>query len=166
MPLTPFHLGPGSLIGLSLFSIFDLPALLIASVIVDIEPFSVLMFNLSYPLHGFFHSFLGGSIFAGLTSVAVYMFRNNIRRLTSHFKLAQESSFKKILLSSVFGVYFHILLDSPLYSDIKPFYPLDVNPFYGMFQAGEIYFFSGISFFAAMLVYLARLLIPYARRLS
>src|SRR5574341_1123394 len=157
MPLTPFHLGPGSLIGLSLFRIFDLPAFLIGSVIIDIEPFGVLMFHLSYPLHGFFHSFLGGSIFAGLTSIAVYVFRNNIRRSMSYLKLAQESPFKKILLSSLFGVYFHILLDSPLYSDIKPFYPLDVNPFYGMFHPGEIYFFTVVSFFAAMLVYLVRL---------
>ena len=84
MPFTPFHWGPGLLIGLSLFSIFDLPALLIASVITDIEPFSVLMLNLSYPLHGFFHSFLGGSIFAGLISITVYTYRNNIRRLMSY----------------------------------------------------------------------------------
>ncbi|SNQ62073.1 metal-dependent hydrolase [Candidatus Methanoperedens nitratireducens] len=115
MPFTPYHLGPGSLIGLSLFRIFDFPALLIASVIIDIEPFSVLLFNLNYPLHGFFHSFPGGSIVAGFIAATVYFLKNEIKKS----------------MVPLFGVYSHILLDSPLYTDIKPFYPLMINPFYG-----------------------------------
>ncbi len=161
MPFTPYHLGPGSLIGLSLFKIFDFPALLTASVIIDIEPFSVLLFNLNYPLHGFFHSFLGGSIVAGSIAVAMYFLKKDIKKLMVLFKLsklAQDSSFKKILWTSFFGIYFHILLDSPLYTDIKPFYPLTVNPFYGLFSPEQIYLFSGLSFFAAISIYLAGLL--------
>lgn len=145
------------MIGLSLFKIFDFPALLIASVIIDIEPFSVLLFNLDYPLHGFFHSFLGGSMVAGFIAAAVYFLKNDIKKLMAFFKLAQDSSFKKILWTSLFGVYFHILLDSSLYTDIKPFYPLTINPFYGLFSAEQIYLFSGLSFFVAILIYLARL---------
>lgn len=63
MPFTPFHFGPGLLIGL-VFSFIDFPTFLIASLIVDIEPFLVLFFNFNYSLHGFFHSFLGGTIIA------------------------------------------------------------------------------------------------------
>ncbi len=158
MPFTPYHLGPGSLIGLSMFKIFDFPALLIASVIIDIEPFSVLLFNLNYPLHGFLHSFLGGSMVAGFIAAAVYFLKNDIKKLMVLFKLAQDSSFKKILWTSLFGVYFHILLDSPLYTDIKPLYPLTINPFYGLFSPEHIYLFSGLSFFIAILIYLAGLL--------
>ncbi|MFW9990322.1 MAG: hypothetical protein ACFFC3_16900, partial [Candidatus Odinarchaeota archaeon] len=62
MPFTPYHLGPGLFIGLLFLSFIDFPTFLIASVIVDIEPFFVLYFNLDYPYHGFFHSFLGGTI--------------------------------------------------------------------------------------------------------
>jgi len=68
MLLTPFHWGPSSLIGILLFKIFDFPTLFISSVIIDIEPLCVILFNLNYPLHGFFHSFLGGSILAILTA--------------------------------------------------------------------------------------------------
>lgn len=146
MPFTPYHLGPGSLIGLGMFKIFDFPALLIASVIIDIEPFSVLLFNLDYPLHGFFHSFLGGSMVAGFIAAAVYFLKNYIKKLMIFFKLAQDSSFKKILWTSLFSVYFHILLDSPLYTDVKPFYPLMVNPFYGLFWLDKSIFFPDCLF--------------------
>jgi len=63
MPFTPYHLGPSSWIGLILFKILDFPTLLVASVVIDIEPFCVFVFNAPWPLHGFLHSFLGGSIY-------------------------------------------------------------------------------------------------------
>ena len=154
MPFTLYHLGPASLIGLLFFGIFDFPALLLASVVIDIEPLSVLAFDLDYPMHGFFHSFLGGAIVAVFVSILVYFLRKDIRALMKPFKLEQSSSFKKIFWTSLFGVYFHIMLDSPLYGDMKPFYPFVGNPFYGLFSSGQIYLFSGMSFPAAMMVFL------------
>ena len=64
MPVTPLHLGPSLWIGLILFKFLDFMSFLLASVIVDVEPFLVMFFGLRYPLHGFFHSFVGGSIVA------------------------------------------------------------------------------------------------------
>jgi len=58
MPFTLFHLGPGLL----LLTYVDFPTFLVASVIVDIEPFLVLTLDLNYPLHGFLHPFLGGEV--------------------------------------------------------------------------------------------------------
>lgn len=165
MPFTPYHLGPASLAGLMLSGILDLPALLIASVIIDIEPLGVLVFNLDYPMHGFFHSFLGGSLAAGLTAVAVNLLKGDIRKLMVPLKLDQDSSFKKIFWTSLFGVYFHVLLDSPLYVDMSPFYPYGSNPFYGLFSPGQIYLASGFSFLIAIGVYLAGPLVPHARKL-
>ncbi len=157
MPFTPYHWGPSSWIGLFLFRIFDFPTLLIASVIIDIEPFCVIVFNASWPLHGFFHSFLGGSILAVFTAVVMYLLRNQLKKITAVFKLAQNSSFKKILWTSFFGVYFHIILDAPLYTDIKPFYPLQTNPLYGIFSSQHIYLFCSLSFIIGILIYLIRL---------
>ncbi len=62
MPFTPFHLGPALLFGLVLFSYLDFPTFMVANVIVDIEPFMIIALGLDLPLHGFFHSFLGGVI--------------------------------------------------------------------------------------------------------
>lgn len=130
MPLTPYHLGPGLLIGLLFLNFIDFPTFLIASVIVDIEPILVLTFNLNYPLHGFFHSFLGGSIIALILAGIMTKIRKYFTPIMSFFKIEQEFSFKKILLASLLGVYIHILLDSPIYTDIRPFFPLDFNPFF------------------------------------
>jgi membrane-bound metal-dependent hydrolase YbcI (DUF457 family) len=159
MPFTPFHFGPSSWIGLILFKIFDFSTLLISSVIVDIEPFCVLFLNLDYPLHGFFHSFLGGSIMAVLLAIILYYLKDKIKKIMAIFKLAQDSSFNKILWTSFFGVYFHLLLDAFLYKDMKPFYPLENNPFLGLFSSQQIYLFCGLSFLVGILFYLVRLLI-------
>lgn len=101
MPFTPYHFGPGLFIGLLFLSFIDFPTFLIASVIVDIEPFLVLFFNLNYPLHGFFHSFLGGTIIALIFTVIMTKIREFFTPIMSFFKIEQEISFKKILLASL-----------------------------------------------------------------
>lgn len=159
MPFTPLHLGPNSWIGILLLRVVDFPALLISGVIVDIEPIFILFFNLNYPFHGFFHSFLGSSILAVLTAVILYLFKGKIKKIMAIPKLVQDSSFLKILLTSFFGVWLHVLLDSPLYRDIKPFYPLGNNPFYGWFSLRQIYLFCGLSFLIGILFYLIKLLV-------
>jgi len=122
VPFTPFHLGPALLFGLSLSAVFDLPTLLVASVIPDVEPFYVMYFDFSgYPLHGFFHSYLGSSILAVLVAVVVYPLRNLFSRIMAVFRISQKSSFKKILFTSFVGVYSHVFLDSFLYEEMSPF---------------------------------------------
>ncbi|NOQ38602.1 hypothetical protein GQ472_07005 [archaeon] len=112
-----------------------------ANVIVDVEPFVVLLFGLDYPLHGFFHSFLGGSLIALVLYFAVVKCYPWILKVMNTFRVGQEMSRRKILLSCFFGVYLHIILDSVLYTDIMPFFPFDVNPFFGIFglASGDIY---------------------------
>jgi len=136
VPFTPFHLGPALLFGLALSAIFDLPTLLVASVIPDLEPFYVIYFRVSdYLLHGFFHSYLGSSILAVLAAFIVYPLRSLLNRLMMVFRISQKSSFKKILFTSFVGVYFHVFLDSFLYEEMMPFYPLQGNPFFDLLSA-------------------------------
>jgi len=160
MPFTPFHLGPALFFGLLLFRYINFPTFLIASVIVDIEPFLVLFLGLDYPLHGFFHSFLGGSIVAIALSLVMIRLNDKTQELVSSLKLGQNLSTKSIWLASFSGIYLHILFDSPLYSDIEPFYPLSVNPFYNeaMFIGFSIYAICVLTFFAGFLIYGYRLI--------
>jgi len=161
MPFTPYHLGPGLFIGLLFLSFIDFPTFLIASVIVDIEPFLVLVFNLDYPLHGFFHSFLGGTIVALILTVIMTKIRKFLTPIMSFFKIEQEFSFKKIILAALLGIYIHILLDFPIYTDIRPFFPLDFNPFYrttclpGILETMICVW----CFIAGLIVYIIRLII-------
>ncbi len=160
MPFTPFHLGPGLLISLIFLSFIDIPTFLIASVIIDVEPFLVLIFHLNYPLHGFFHSFLGGFIVAVLLSMVMSKIRRYFTPLLTFFKIEQSISFKKILFSSICAIFLHILLDSPIYLDIRPFFPFEFNPFYrSTFMPGLIeYLICVWCFVGAILVYIIKLI--------
>ena len=109
MPFTPFHLGPALLFGLALSAVFDLPTLLLASVIPDVEPFCVMYFHVQgYPLHGFFHSYLGASILAIAVALIIYPLRDWVNKIMSIFRVSQKFSFRKILFTSFVGVYSHV----------------------------------------------------------
>ncbi len=160
MPFTPFHFGPGFLISLMFLSFIDIPTFLIASVIIDIEPFLVLVFHLNYPLHGFFHSFLGGFIVATLLAMVMSKIRKYFTPMITFFKIEQSISFKKILFSSISAIFLHILLDAPIYLDIQPFFPFEFNPFYQstVMPGLIIYLICAWCFVGAILVYAVRLL--------
>jgi len=165
MPLTPFHLGPGLLIGLLLLSWIDFPTFLVASVIVDVEPIVVLAFGLDYPLHGFFHSFLGGTLVAFLLAAVMSKVRASLSPLLSFFKLEHKSSFKSILIASLSGIYIHILLDSRMHRDIRPFYPLDVNPLLNSsaLPGLRVYILCFWCFIGAAVIYVIRLFLIWRR---
>jgi len=48
MPFTPFHLGPALTIGLPLRRFIHAPTFIVANVIVDVEPFLVMVLGLNY----------------------------------------------------------------------------------------------------------------------
>ena len=160
MPLTPFHLGPALLLGLALFSLIHLPTFLVANVFPDIEPLLVLLLGLDYPLHGFFHSFLGGSIIAILLSLVMIRVDKKIQKIMRFFRLGQAHSQKSIWLSSFSGIYLHILLDSFLYGDIEPFFPITANPLHlPIASAGfAIYALCAVSFILGGFLYAHRAL--------
>jgi len=164
MPFTPFHLGPALFLGLLLFKLVDFPTLLIASVILDLEPLTVLVLGLNYPLHGFFHSFLGGTIVAVVLGLVMFRLSGRVRGVMKLLALEQSSSHQAIMLGSFLGVYSHILLDAPLYADIRPFFPFDANPLFTGDPFTGIYitalcvllFLVGAAMYAAILIVRAR----------
>ena len=166
MPFTPFHIGPALVIGIILVYYIDFPTLLVASVILDIEPFLVLLLDLNYPLHGFFHSFLGGTLVILPLSFIMFKIRLILNPITDFFKLEQNSSFLNILAASILGVYSHILLDAPLYTDIQPFFPLNFNPFLDTsgLPGVTIYLFCAYCFITAVILYFIRLAIKFKNK--
>ena len=165
MPFTPYHLGPALSFGLLFLSFIDFPTFLVANVIVDIEPFLVLTLNLNYPLHGFFHSFLGGTLVTVLLALMMHQIRNRLSPLLSFFKLEQKISFKRMLVAAFSGIYIHILLDSLIYTDIQPFYPTTYNPLLtaGILAGLNPYIFCIWSFFAALIIYIIRLFLVWRK---
>ena len=157
MPLTPFHLGPALFFGLLFFGFIDLPAFLVANVIVDFEPFLVLLLGIDYPLHGFFHTFLGGSIVAAILSLIMVGWGDKLQGIMGFFRLRQKSSPRNIWAASFLGVYLHIILDSVLYTDIKPFFPFEINFFYINSMFVNVYGFCVILSILGVVLYAHRL---------
>lgn len=129
MPFTPFHLGPALLLGMIFKKNIDLTAVLIASVIIDIRAAFCLFFDYE-PLHGPLHTYLGATILALLLSYVLnrYSLRYNRNGRT-----------KPIVFGSLVGVWSHIFLDSFLYTDIVPFWPISSNPMYWVMNSYSIY---------------------------
>jgi membrane-bound metal-dependent hydrolase YbcI (DUF457 family) len=156
MPFTPYHFGPALLLGVLLFPFVDLVTVMMASVIVDLEPLAVLLFGLPGPLHGFFHTYLGASIVALVLSAFIYPFRKYLNTIVSLFGLHQSSSFRHIIAASFVGTYSHIFLDSFLYAEMNPFYPILGNPFVGLFSGGIVYTFCVFAGLVGIIVYVLR----------
>jgi hypothetical protein len=159
VPFTAFHLGPALLIGVVLFPLFDLAALLICSVIVDLEPFYVILFAQGLPLHGFFHTFMGGTIVAIVVSFILWVVRGLVQEILMVFKIEQKSSFIRILYTSLFSVNFHILLDSIFHADLQPFYPLIFNPFYGLISQDIINQICTVCMILGLTIYVHRFIV-------
>jgi hypothetical protein len=70
MPFTPFHMGSGILIKALLQGSFSLMVFGWSQIVMDIQPLWVLINGLRH-LHGFSHTFIGGSILA-VASVTLF----------------------------------------------------------------------------------------------
>ncbi|MEM2980533.1 MAG: hydrolase [Thermoproteota archaeon] len=162
MPFTPFHLGPAIFFGMLLRKHMHMPTFIVANVILDIEPLLVIIFGLKYPLHGYFHTFIMGFFIGSFLGLAMFM----LERFLSHFykTLLLESdvkpSLRQFVLAGSSGALLHILLDAPLYDDIRPLYPLTVNPFYNPSVTGGIYLFCIITGGVGVFLYACILIIP------
>jgi len=141
MPFTPFHLGPGLGLGLPLRKYLHVPTFLLASVIVDVEPFLVLLLGLRYPLHGYVHTFLAAISIGLVLGYAMFLLENFLQPLYKTFLLetGNSLSLKSFLVAGGLGTGLHVLLDAPLYADITPFYPIVTNPFYNPALTTDIY---------------------------
>ncbi len=163
MPFTPFHLGPALGFGLPLRKYMHMPTFVLANVILDVEPFLVLFYGLRYPLHGYFHTFLA-ALFVGLALGYVMFLLEKILHPLYKMLLLESGntlSLRHFFAAGISGTALHVLLDSPLYSEMRPFYPLIANPLYDPALSLEIYSFCvwmgilGIIYYVVLLAFLA-----------
>jgi len=144
VPFTPFHFGPGFLVGLPISRKIDLAAFLLANVVIDLEPLSVMVFKWDYPLHGYFHTILLSPVVAGITFLICTLLKRPILAVMNWLRLSSCCSRSNIYLSALTGAWLHVLLDAPLYHDIKPFYPFQTNPLLGIASSETIYAFCSV----------------------
>jgi hypothetical protein len=152
MPFTPLHFGVHAAISLPLRKYIDVLTFIGANVAVDIEPLVVILFGLHYPLHGYCHTFLAGTVIGVLLALIIFPFRKIIDKIMSVVKLEYKPGLKTLILSGILGAWLHILFDAPLYTDIKPFFPLQVNPLYNIIPASVIYWICRLAFIPAIIL--------------
>lgn len=128
MPLTPFHLGPGLFLG-TLTKKINILAILLGSVLMDLEPFVLIFVKRCYYCHhhGFWHSILGATIGSLALAVILSLFKGRLNKLSLKFKIQQSYSFIALFLGSLVGWLTHILIDSFTHYDVFLFWPLRKN---------------------------------------
>ena len=141
MPFTPFHFGPG-LFGKTLVSRhFSWSAFIASQVIIDFETLYFLI-QRTYPIHRFFHTFVGAFIAAWTTVVILVLIRNVLHKLEPALagyidrlrpSLTSEFSTTGLIIGALAGGLSHPLLDGIMHPDVHPFAPWsDANPFLGV----------------------------------
>jgi hypothetical protein len=141
MPFTPFHLGPALSLGLPLRKYIHAPTFIVANVAVDIEPLLVLLLRLNYPLHGYLHTFLLSFFFGLAIGFAMFHLEKFLHPLYKTLLLTPNgmSGMKAFIVAGAFGAMLHVLFDSPLYTEIQPFFPITTNPLYNSVSSSDIY---------------------------
>jgi len=138
MPLTPFHLGPGLFLGSLTLRFFNLWAILLGSIVMDIEPTVLLIIRKCYscPHHGFFHSILGAIVGSLILATILWRFREKLNQISLRFKISQSFSFKSLYFSSLIAWFIHIFLDNLCHFDVFLFWPSHFKP---LFLGWEVY---------------------------
>jgi membrane-bound metal-dependent hydrolase YbcI (DUF457 family) len=137
------------------------PTFLVANILVDVEPFLVLSLGLDYPLHGYLHTFVVAFILGLVLGYAMFLLERILRPLYTTLLLESNAALspKCFVVAGALGTMLHVLLDSPLYNDIRPFYPLLANPLYHLASSSEVYGFCmwmgilGIVFYLGLLLF-------------
>jgi len=157
MPFTPFHFGPSAAVALPLDKYIDVPVFVLVNVVVDLEPLAVLTLGLNYPLHGYCHTLLIGSLVGFLWGCLAYLLRGIIKPGMRAMLLKYETSFLKATLSGVVGAWLHVLLDALMHKDVMILYPYRVNPLHGLVSVGILHLICLICFIPAFGVYLFKI---------
>ncbi|MHC4544154.1 MAG: hypothetical protein ACYSYL_06435 [Planctomycetota bacterium] len=108
MPFTPYHFGPSGFIGLALRKWLDIPVFVLANVIVDLE----VLLGHGYPIHRYFHTLLIGAAAGILWATVAYPLRNLFKMIMQTLRIPYQTSFLKMLISGVLGVWLHVVIDS------------------------------------------------------
>ena len=155
MPFTPFHLGPGLLIGEIFERRINLVSILLASILIDVRA-AYCFFNGCWPLHGPIHTFIGATILAFFIIAGVYFLKARFQKITDFFRIKQDYSLSSIIIGSLTGVWIHIILDSFMHFDMVPFWPMGSNTLQGLINNGLNYYFCVAALIIGCLIYILK----------
>lgn len=168
MPFTPFHMGVGLAAKVVAERHFSVLTFSIAQVAMDIEPL-VGMLRQSPVLHGPTHTYLGAVPIA-LVAAAVtpWLCRPLLTRWNDevrHYRmpwLVEEADWKDwkprvVVPSALAGTFSHVLLDSVMHLDIRPWAPFsDANGLHNIIPLSTLHLLCVAGMLAGSLAWVAR----------
>lgn len=128
MPFPAYHFGPISFFGLSLKRQLDIPVLLAAHFIIDVE----VLFADGWPVHRHwhFHTFLVGTLVGIAVAFIAFPFRRILEKIMAKVRLSYKTNLWKMVVSGILGIWLHVILDGFYHYDVQPFWPNPTNPFW------------------------------------
>lgn len=148
MPLTPFHFGFGVACKAILPKHFSFSVFCFTQVVIDAEVIYAMLRG-NFQLHGIFHTFLGSTFVAALCIIVGKPLCIWLKRMWNAKLDAQLKSFLTLpkgisraaaFLGAFVGAYSHVLLDSFMHADVKPFAPISsINPMLGQLSFTQLH---------------------------
>ncbi len=137
MPFTPLHAGPGLLLKGLCGKRVSLLSFLGAQVLIDLEPLCYMLMD-QWPVHRMAHTLLGATVVAGVV-VCMMALIGQVRRPQYRTIDGAEFSLAGISLGALVGTWSHVVLDSMVHLDVRPFAPFnDALPFYGLLEWEQV----------------------------
>ncbi len=132
MPVTPFHFGPAATVKAVAGGHFSLVMFALSQAVIDFEPF-IYMAQGMWPIHRFLHTYLGATLVALVAAfVGKPLCEWALRLWNARLSDSQRKwlgvnahiTTTAAIMSALFGAWSHVLLDSFMHSDIRPWAPL------------------------------------------
>jgi membrane-bound metal-dependent hydrolase YbcI (DUF457 family) len=126
---------------------------------VDIEPLYY-MITRQYPLHRFFHTYIGVSIvIAGTVALLKTIIWYGKKASLPNSHGWQQVKLLQLLIGAMLGGYSHILLDSLMHADIRPLAPFsDSNQLLHILSLATLHWFCiGCAVFGLLVISLRKL---------
>ncbi len=176
MPLTPFHLGPALAVKAAAPRYFSFLVFGLMQVVIDGEA-ALYMLAGSWPVHRLLHTYLGATLVAAAAVVLGRPLLGWAARLWNRMAAPDGEGFLYVephipLVAAVSGAllggYSHVLLDSIMHSDVRPFAPwTDGNALLRLISAGHLVLACvGLGVLGAAALLAARLRRRWAGRAS
>jgi len=162
MPFTPFHMGPGLAAKAVLGRHLSLMVFGFSQVAIDVEPL-VRIVRGDAVVHGITHTYFGAALVA---AISVGLGRPICQILLNHWAPDPRAPFLNALtgarligwpaaiVGALVGTYSHVLLDSVMHADMRPFSPIsDANVALRLISVGGLHVLCVVSgVFGALLL--------------
>jgi membrane-bound metal-dependent hydrolase YbcI (DUF457 family) len=129
MPFTPFHFGPGILVGNLSKKKVHIAWFCALQGIIDLETASNMLDPNRTRLHTFFHTFLGVTVLVLVAGGLASLVKKHVAKFIAWW-LPEKS---QIVATGVVAGWSHVFLDGIYHADVWPFAPFTTaNPFFDL----------------------------------